>query len=291
MLAITAVHAGADPLPDGATILDKYVEVTGGRAAHERLYNRVSKVRVIHPEMGFEDTMVVYRAEPNHEFLEIESDALGSIKQGVYGNIAWVWNLQTEPMVEEGEALAAALDRAAFDLIVNWRKYYKEVKCVGEETVGGKACYKVVLAPNHGEPETRYYDKASNLMVRAKITRLFTNMPSMPVEMTLSDYRAVDGVLLPHRIEQQFEQCGSTRERVLVTTTIEHNVELPPDRFLPPKSVLAKALALQTSSALKTAFSGAEAKGSEPARPPCGAKKSTAGTGAAGGKRSPCGGG
>lgn len=165
------------------------------------------------------------------------------MEQGADGEVVWYVSAMTGPLVEEGEARTIALREAAFDHDVEWRKYYSEAECVGEEMIDGKSCHKIVLIPAEGPPETRYYDKASNLLVRTKKTRLSSHMGSVPVESTYSDYRRVDGLLIAHIKKQASEQCGSTREIVFVTESIEHNVDLRPDRFDPPPKVRALAVA------------------------------------------------
>ncbi|MHC4992714.1 MAG: hypothetical protein ACYTGC_17220, partial [Planctomycetota bacterium] len=54
-----------DDLPEASTVLDAFVEATGGRAAYERIENRVAHVRLVHVGMGFEDSLVEYAARPN----------------------------------------------------------------------------------------------------------------------------------------------------------------------------------------------------------------------------------
>jgi len=284
-----AVH---EPLDNkAADILDKYIEVTGGRAAYERIHNRVAKKRAIHVEMGFEDTFVDYSAKPREHYVEIESDAMGAVRQGTHDQVAWYWSEQIGAMIEEGESLAAALNAAAFDRMLNWRDYFKEAKYVGIERVNGEDCHKIVLTPNAGVPETHFFAVDSNLPIKVKKTRLFSNMPSLPVEVVYSDYRRVDDILLPHRARQSSKQCGSTRVVDFVTESIEHNVDLPADRFDPPSSVQAAALLSKGSTAVKSILSGGEKKSAASPRPPCGTKSAQTSNEGSGNKRKPCGGG
>ena len=51
---ILSAPVQADPRtsPEAAAVLDKYVEVTGGRQAYEKITNRVTKKRLVHVGMG-----------------------------------------------------------------------------------------------------------------------------------------------------------------------------------------------------------------------------------------------
>ena len=54
------------------------------------------------------------------------------------------------------------------------------------------------------------------------------------MRMIFKDYREVDGVRMPYRIERvrRRQPVGP-----IVFTSIKHNVDLPPDRFEPPAAV------------------------------------------------------
>ena len=153
--------------------------------------------------------------------------------------MAWYLSDGTGPLIEEGEARRVALREAAFNGAVHWRESFKKAKCVGGEVVEGKKCYKIVMTPYEGPPETRYYYKELELLIKAARTRLSSHMGPTPIEVTYSDYRRVDGLLLAHKQKQVSEQCGSTHELLIVTDSIEHNVQLPADRFDPPGEVQA----------------------------------------------------
>ena len=60
-----------------------------------------------------------------------------------------------------------------------------------------------------------------------------TVQATVPFEMFLSDYREVDGVLLPH----DFRRVSMGQSRRFKMESIRHNVELPADRFELPDDV------------------------------------------------------
>jgi hypothetical protein len=229
--------AAGDPLPDAATILDRYVEVTGGKAAYAKVENRVSRGHVVFVGMDIEDQMTLYLARPNKYYFVCDSDALGKIEYGSDGSTVWYLAANSGPIIEEGAAKAALLRTFAIDGPVEWRAAYKKAVCVGEEPVEGQACYKLTLTSNDDKTETRFYAKQSGLLVRLQMTRESSNMPPTPVEETFGDYKRVDGLLLPHQRKQLSKQCGTTREIQVVLDKIEHNVALPATRFDLPDDI------------------------------------------------------
>ncbi|HUU98929.1 MAG TPA: hypothetical protein VM487_24625 [Phycisphaerae bacterium] len=234
LLGSSALHAQDDKLPKGGAILDKYVEVTGGKAAYEKLTNRVTQATFEMVGQGLKFSMTIYAARPDKMYAVMESEAFGKIEKGTDGEVVWEMNVMTGPQIKEGEERALVLRGAAFDAVPQWRKLYKQVECVGVEAIDGKPCYKIVLTPKEGQPETRYYGKESNLLVKTELT-LMLPAGTIPFESYASDYKRVDGILIPHKA--RVVVMGS--ERVMTVEGTKHNVEMPKDRFKLPEDIQA----------------------------------------------------
>jgi hypothetical protein len=204
-------RAADEALPSGEAILDKYVEATGGKAAYAKLHNRVSKGFFEFVGMGIKADLTIYGAEPDNMYSLLEGEGLGKI-----------------------EEKALALREAAFHGTVQWRKLYKKAECVGMETVNEKPCYKVVLTPNEGKPVTSYYDQKSNLLVKIEMT-VVTPMGEIPFESYPGDYKRIDGILIPHKTV--IKVMG--QERMITIESVEHNVDMPKDRFALPEDIQA----------------------------------------------------
>ncbi|MBI3698612.1 MAG: hypothetical protein HY238_27695 [Acidobacteria bacterium] len=240
LMAGAAAAASEEAAPKAEAILDKYLEVTGGKAAYARLTNQVSTGAMEFVGKGIKATLTSYKAKPRKSYNIIEIEGIGKIEQGADGEIAWEKSAIQGPRVKEGEEKAAALRDAAFN--APWREQYTKAELAGAETIGDQACYKLVLTPNEGKPEARYYDKKTNLLV--KVTKTVKSpMGEIPAEILLSDYKTVDGILIPHKVTQR----AISQEFVIVLDKIQHNVEMPPDRFEPPADV--KALAAKAKGA------------------------------------------
>ena len=226
------LYAQDAKLPDAEKILDKYVEVTGGKDAYAKLNNRVTKATLDFTAQGFKAKVTIYAARPNKLYSVAEAEAFGKIEKGTNGEVVWEKSMMTGAQIKEGDEKASILRSAEFDAVTNWRKLHKKVECVGVEEVDGKPCYKIVMTPNDGEPETRYYDQKSGLLVKTEM-KLKMPMGLIPMEIFASDYKKVDGVLVPHKA--RVSVMG--QERIMTTDSIEHNVELPADCFAVPEEI------------------------------------------------------
>jgi outer membrane lipoprotein-sorting protein len=231
-----AVSADEKKLPSAEQILDKSVEALGGKAAMEKLHSRVIKGTFEIAGMGIKGPLELYQKAPQKMYLEIDLGATGKTSSGTDGNTVWELTTLMGGRVLEGEERAMVLRDAMFNAELNWRKLYPKVECAGREEIDGKPCYKLVLTPEDGGPLIVYYDAKSFLQVRIEFTAK-TALGSVPVTVTPSDYRRVDDVLIARKIIQKIAIGNQTQ--VFTYERIEHNVDIPDERFAPPEAVQA----------------------------------------------------
>jgi hypothetical protein len=225
-------QAAAD-LPKAETVLDQYVEATGGKAAYEKLKNRKVSGTLEVLGLNVKGTIKLSHAAPNRMVAVTDLGAIGGVStEGTDGKSAWKLSTLLGDQVVEGEEKDEFLRRAAFNDEIRWKDLYEKVECTGAEDVDGKPAYKLVLTPKVGKPVTKFYDKASHLLVK-ETTILKSPMGELPVESYASDYKKVDGILIPHTLTQR--AAGQSIE--IKMTEIQHNVDLPADTFKRPASL------------------------------------------------------
>jgi hypothetical protein len=225
-------RALAADLPKGGDLMDKYVTATGGKAAYEKVKNRVVKGTLDLAANNIEGPVTIYTAAPNKTYRQIELTGVGKFEEGTDGQIVWEKNPITGVRIKKGKERAAALRSATFNDEIQWQKQYKKLECVGEEMVDGKACYKVEATTQEERPRTIFFDKNTGLIAKA-IAHPITQQGEITAEVFYSDYKKVDGILIPHRIRQK----AAGQEIEITLEKIEHNVKLPENRFDPPEEV------------------------------------------------------
>jgi zinc protease len=246
LLLAAVVWAQPPALPDAAQILDRSIEVTGGRAAYERITSRVTSGTLELPAMGIKAKLRTYAAAPSFFYSIVESEAIGKIESGSNGEVFWDITAMTGPRIKTGEEKAAAVREGRFNNVLFWREMYKEVQTAGIDTVESRPCYRLVLTPNEGEPETNFYDVETGLPQRADQV-IVAEMGRMSVQSFFADYRPVDGLLIPFKSRQILM---GMQEMVFETDSIAQNVQIPPERFaLPPEiqALVAKAAGGETA--------------------------------------------
>ncbi len=227
---ILSGSAVGQDLPKAEDLMDKYVEVTGGKEAREKLKNRVSKGTV--ELAGIKGKITIYQAAPNLMHTEMDMEGVGKFESGTDGTVVWEKNPITGPRLKTGVEKAATLRSALFNADVEWRKIYKQAKCTGEEKVGGQDCYKIELTPHEGDVITAFVNKHTGLTTKM-ITPVASPMGNVVTTSVVSDYRKVDGILLPHKMVTTV----LTQEVVVTFTEQKHNVMLPENRFALPEEI------------------------------------------------------
>jgi hypothetical protein len=227
--------AEAAPAPEVAlhsaeTILERAIEAGGGRQAMEQTRNRMVKGKAVFKAMGLQGSLTGYEAPPNLRYARIELEGLGAVEEGVDGHEAWEMSSLQGPRLKDGEEKEITLFRSEFNGDLRWKERYTSVETTGTETVNERPCYKLVLVPKIGRPETRFYDTETYTLHRVDTTEV-TIMGEVPAQTLLSDYREVDGLLLPFHTLQKV----LTVEIEVILDEVQHNVEIPEGRFdLPP---------------------------------------------------------
>jgi hypothetical protein len=224
----------ADELPKGETILDKYVVVTGGKAAYDKIHSEVTSGTMEMGAMGMKAKMTTYQAEPALTYTEVTIEGIGKIQDGFDGKVAWGLSAMQGPRIKQGEERTDAIREAQMHNDVRWRDTFKTAETVGVEAVDGKDCYKVVVTPKEGSPQTRYYDKQSNLLV--KVTRTVKSpMGELTAETMLTDYRKEGDIMMPHKMTSKV----AGQEIKMTVDSVQYNVEIPKDRFDLPEEIKA----------------------------------------------------
>ncbi len=250
--------AVADELPQAGVILDKFVEVVGGKAAFEKHHNEVMHGNMDLTGRGLKGTLTVYQAEPDQIRAVIEIDGVGKIESGTSGDVAWESSAMQGPRIKQGIEKSDAFRDAAFNSAIQWRKLYTKVETTGVETVQDHECYKVVLTPAQGNPVTQFYDKKSGLLIKTTTTRA-TQMGDITAEVFADDYRKEGDLLVAHKLTNKF----AGQEFQITVASLEFNVDMPKDKFALPddiKALLNKPARAAVQSAPAAAASSSNGK-------------------------------
>ncbi len=224
-----ATPAVTEPLPTVDQVLDKYVEALGGKAALEKATSRVSKGSFELPEMGASGTVTVYAKAPDKTAVVVDIPSFGVIKQAFDGTVSWEDNPMSGLTEKSGAALATAKREASFRRELELKTQYKQWEIKGKQKLGDQDVYVMVATPDQGAVETWYFDAATGLLARVDAEREGPQGTAL-IQASFKDYRDVEGVKIPFRIEQVMP--GMTI--ITKMDEVKQNVDIPDSQFAKP---------------------------------------------------------
>lgn len=230
-LAFLTISAFAQNTPTAESILDRYVEVTGSKAAYEKVKSEISTGTMEIKAQGVKGRMSVYRKAPGLSYSVIEIDGVGKIEEGVANGIVWEKSPLAGPRIKQGEEKALSVRDALLSKDLRWRDLFSKVEVSGEETIDSIPHHRVVVTPKDGgRPETRFYDQKTGLLRRMTLIAA-TQMGDVPVETNYFDYKEYGGIKGPGRVVTKL----AGQEMTVTVTSVIVNQEIPASRFeLPP---------------------------------------------------------
>jgi hypothetical protein len=236
-VALLAGLLVAGDLPSGEDLLRSFIEHSGGAETYARAKSAEMTGTV--EIAGRNIAGKVYMVEAGTKSrTSMELPGIGKMELGFDGDTAWENSSLQGPRIIEGDEKSAMERSSSFALVTSWHEEYKSIRTLGEEEVDGKPAWKVEMTPNEGNPETFFFDKASSLLVRMA-TVMSTPLGQIPTDMTLSDYRLVDGISTPFTTTQN----AMGQSIIMHFDKIVYNAPLAKDAFElpdPVKALLAK---------------------------------------------------
>ncbi len=224
-----AQAAPGGPLPPAQSVVARYVDAIGGRAALERLPARWERGRVEIPAQGL---TLVWESLAGGGRITTRSElpGFGTIRTGFDGSVAWSMSPASGPMVLEG--LAAAQARQAADPLAALHpdRYVASMQTAEETDFGGARCYRVRITAPWGEDYDEFFDLGTGLL-RGYVRQQASPQGSMEITSEITDYRTVAGVRLPRVIRARLMgmQMVNTVDTAEVRPLADSAFALPPE--------------------------------------------------------------
>ncbi len=213
-------------------MLADYIKATGGEEAYKKCKNRSLSGTIEIPAQNVTGKIKLFQAAPNQISVTTEIPNVLKQVQATDGKDAWELNNLTGDHLLADAEKDEFIRKAIFNEELQKKELYDKIECVGIEDVDGKPAYKLVLTAKGGKTETEYYDKTSHLLVKETATAK-TPMGEIEVEVYPTDYKKVDGLLIPFSMTQKV----LNQEIKIKMTEVKHNVDIPPDTFRRPAAL------------------------------------------------------
>ena len=214
-------------------ILTKHYEAQGGLDKMKAINSRrLTGTMGIGP--GMEAPFTMENKRPGKRRIEFTIQGMTGI-QAFDGEKSWSvmpFMGKKDPEVASDEDNQKEKDDVDFDgALVDWKTKGNTVELVGKESVEGADAYKIKVTKKSGDIEFQYLDAETYLLVKqeGKVKRRGTEIEN---EMYFSDYKDVDGMMVPFAMEQGAK--GMPQRQKMTFSKIEMNVPLDDARFVMP---------------------------------------------------------
>ena len=219
-------------------IINKSITAMGGRAAMEKIKTRqmTGSLTLGTPAGDISGTIQIQNAVPNKTRTVIKADlsSLGAgpleIDQRFDGTTGYVLDSLQGDRPISGNQLDNMKNGGFPHPFLNYKAIGTSVALKGKEKAGDRDAYVLVFEPTAGSPVSTYIDAENFLPI---MTRVKTNLPQVgDLEQTsrTSDYRDVDGVKLPFKIEVS----SAVQSFTIVVSKVENNVPIDDKLFVKP---------------------------------------------------------
>jgi len=230
LLALLSAARGADNPPSVDSILDKFIEASGGKAAMEKIKSRTIKGDL--ELMGSTSDWVLEAKAPNKQFSGFDNPTLGTVADGFDGTIAWSKN-QSGVRVKEGEELAKTKRDSEFYRYLNLRKQYPDLGYKGTDKVDGEEVHILESKPSASSTERFSFSTKSNLLIRQE-SEFEGPQGKVGVTVRLTDFRPVDGIKYAHSLKFRIRAGEQELEFAIKVKEVKHNVTIEDAKFSKP---------------------------------------------------------
>jgi CubicO group peptidase (beta-lactamase class C family) len=218
-------------------LMSKVTGALGGESAWRKINSRVEKFEFDFVHQGVKGYGTIYAKAPNMEAQEATITALGKpiatvseYFDGTHGGESASFAPSEE---YAGKQLEDARLNAHFYGLLDWKTLYKKADFKGAAKVGDEDAYVVVFEPEKGNKDTIYFSQKTFLPLKLEsLSSSSTSSVSQPYSELYSDYRAVDGVMIPFKTVNSNTGNGDT---VTIVKEIKHNTAIDDAKFKPRK--------------------------------------------------------
>lgn len=229
-LAAMAVMAPSLAAQTPEAVLERYNKAVDPQGRIPSIEGIKTTVTMEMPAMGMSMTINSAARRPNQIIVDSEVPGVGSMRQGYDGTTAWAINPMQGPRILSGMEASALIEGSIFNSMTRSANLFSAMEAAGTADVAGDAATCVKFTWKSGRETTDCFSNATGLLTRTT-TRQVSQDGEMEIELLFKDYRNVDGLMYPHRIES----APMGMPIVMTTTSVEFGAqaanlfELPPE--------------------------------------------------------------
>ena len=206
-------------------VLENMAKAQGGKKNLARIQDSTTSGSLVIVPSNLNGSISTYWKSPNKRRSDIEVTGI-KIIQAYDGKIAWIDNPTTGGIQELPEKFGKVLKRQAlgYDTLFNYKKYGITYTFKGKEKVKDKDYFVLEQTYSDGHKTTHYVDPETYLIYKSKTVGFNQAGTEVESEIFPSDYKKVEGVLIPHTLtvfQENQEYLKMTFDKVSFNSGVE----------------------------------------------------------------------
>jgi len=227
---------GSNKLISADDLIAKMIEAYGGEANLRKHKSSVSRIEIDMESQGLTGYGVMKAKAPNQVASEMTITALdkkiGAVVSYFDGNAGGEMMTFGPEEIYSGKRLEDIKVGADFYDVLDWKKNYAAITVKRIAKVGDEEAYVVEKRSEKGTPVTDYISvKTFLLLKRESVIHSDTTGVDIPTSETFSDYRNVDGVMVPFKSVSSNIANGDI---VVLVKELKFDVDIPDTAFSKP---------------------------------------------------------
>lgn len=234
---IKLVNANDKPKITTDELLSKTIAALGGEAAWKKINSRETKFEIDFENQGVKGSGTSYAKFPNITGTDTNLIALGKPIGTVFEYFDGTNGGQTASFapseIYTGQRLEDVKYENDFYGLLNWKNNLKSAQVTGIGKVGEEDVYVVKFTPEKASEYTYFISQKTFLpLKKTSVLVSSTSSQKLPITQIFSDYRAIDGVMIPFKTVAASPSMGDV---VTYLKEVKHNVAIDDAKFKPRK--------------------------------------------------------
>lgn len=212
--------------PLAEEILDRYVAVTGGQAAYDRIQNQVTALTVSQNSQVFAHSTVFQTRAGDFRMISVAGDK--TLATGLNDGIAWTKTPDSAALLETEKERGRVLRDAVLLPESQWRKLYKEAVWETSGMADDRPVDQIAATPFAGLFQRLWFDVRTGLLLKKEV-----HEPEGWAEFRFEDYFDAGGVKIAKK-----QTITIDKVTLLVTVdSVQFNQPIPPSTFELPAEI------------------------------------------------------
>lgn len=230
---VTDAKTAETPKISVEEVMTKTIDALGGEANWRKLNSRVTEFELDFVSQGLKGKGAGYAKAPGSTFSKNEITALGktiaTIEEYFDGTNGGEKSTFSTSEAYTGQRLEDVKYGANFYGILDWKKDNAKAEITGTQKVGDEEAYVVKIKPEKANAVTYFISTKTFLPVKqTSVIVSSTSAQKTPYSSIMSDYRKVDGVMIPFKTVSENPGMGET---VIYVKSVKHNVKIDDQKF------------------------------------------------------------